>query len=165
MVAIHRDPSSRLNPKWDTPGRRNRQQYLRRVNSTAYRFKSRLRSFHTVAMAAVMVMLASGTSRNNNRVLFDTDSKPIGVNSWCTACISDNIHDFIGEMRESGRAIKGFGGTRTMSVKIGTIVWRWCNDDGLVHRFVIPNSYYVQQGGVRLLSPHHLVKEQRDYKQ
>jgi len=50
--------------KWDTPGRRNRQQY-QRVNSTAYRFKSRSRSFCTVAMVAVMmIMLASGTSRN-----------------------------------------------------------------------------------------------------
>jgi len=51
-----------------------------------------------------------------------------------------------------------------MSVKIGTIVWRWYDGDGLVHRSVIPNSYYVPQGGVRLLSPRHWAKEQRDSK-
>jgi len=112
-------------------------------------------------MAAVKVMSASGTSRNDNRVLFDTDSKPIGINSRCTACISEDINDFIGGMRESGRAIKGFGGTQTMS---GTIVWRWCDDNGLIHWFVILNSYYVPQGGVRLLSPQHWAKEQRDSK-
>jgi len=52
-----------------------------------------------------------------------------------------------------------------MSVKIGTIVWRWCDhNDGLVHHFVIPKSYYVPQGGVRLLNPQHWAKEQRDFK-
>jgi hypothetical protein len=42
----------------------------------------------------------------------------------------------------------------------GTIVWKWCDNEGKVHRFRIPNSYYVPDGKVRLLSPQHWAKTQ-----
>jgi hypothetical protein len=58
--------------------------------------------------------------------------------------------------QECNRAIKGFGGTRTMNVKTGTFRWSWENDQGQVHTFDIPNSYYVPDGNhVQLLSPQH----------
>jgi len=49
-----------------------------------------------------------------------------------------------------------------MNVKMGTLKWRWTDDDGMVHKFVIPNSFYVPQGKVRLLSPQHWAQTQRD---
>src|SRR6056300_397126 len=42
----------------------------------------------------------------------------------------------------------------------GTICWKWANDNGILHRFLIPNSYYIPQGGCRLLSPQHFAKTQ-----
>jgi hypothetical protein len=45
-----------------------------------------------------------------------------------------------------------------------TIVWRWSDNEGRIHKFRIPNSYYVPQGKVRLLSPQHWAKIQKDHK-
>lgn len=91
---------------------------------------------------------------------FDTDSCKIGIDNRASACISAYIEDFQGPVRRVNRTIKGFGGERITEVSVGTIVWNWCDNDGVKHRFVIPNSYYVPAGGVRLLSPQHWAKTQ-----
>ena len=93
---------------------------------------------------------------------FDTDSKPVGVDNRCTACISHDIADFVGDVTPSNRWIKGFGGSKTNNVRTGTIRWSLEDDEGKVHTFYIPKSYYVKQGGVRLLSPQHWAQTQRD---
>ena len=102
-------------------------------------------------MAAV-AMQAKGESIQENRVTFSTDSGQIRVDDQCTGCILDNINDFDGPLSDSGRAIKGFGGTRTTNVKIGTIIWKWTDYQGKEYKFKIPKSFYVPDGGVRLLS-------------
>lgn len=93
-------------------------------------------------MAAV-AMQANGESTHENRVTFDTDSGPIGVDNRCTGCILNNIDDFEGTLANSGRAIKGLGGTRTTNVKIGMIVWKWTDNQGMEYKFKIPKSFYV----------------------
>jgi hypothetical protein len=52
---------------------------------------------------------------------FDTDSKPIGVDNRCTACISHDTTDFIGDVAPSNRWIKGFGGSKTTNAMTGTL--------------------------------------------
>ena len=103
-------------------------------------------------------------NRNNNIASFDTDSKcsPIGVDNRCSACISDDRDDFEGPLMTSKRVIKGFGGVTTKGVQTGTLLWRWADDTGKTHSFRIPNSYYVPQGGVKLLSPQHLAQLLKD---
>ena len=98
---------------------------------------------------------------DQRRVTFDSDSGSIGIDNRCSACISHRIEDFIGTPSETRRTIKGFGGTRTSNVMIGTLLWRWSDDSGKIHKFKIPNSYYVPEGGVRLLSPQHWAQTQR----
>ena len=46
------------------------------------------------------------------------------------------------------------------NVMKGTIKWEWNDDHGKIHRFIIPNSYYVPAGSVRLLSPQHWAQTQ-----
>jgi hypothetical protein len=114
------------------------------------------RMVRLLAMAAVVMPAVDGsgmTTKRRNEVVFDTDADVIGVDNRASGCISHSINDFEGPLRESAKAIKGFGGTRTTNVKIGTIVWRWQDNEGKVHKFTIPNSYYVPEGKVRLLSP------------
>ena len=93
---------------------------------------------------------------------FDTDSNAIGVDNRCSACISNDPSDFISELKPCNRSIKGFGGARTQGVMTGTLKWRWCDDTGKVHAFVIPNSYYVKSSEGRLLSPQHWAKSLHD---
>ena len=86
---------------------------------------------------------------------FDTDSVPIGIDNRCSACILHVAEDFVGQLRDSSKVIKGFGGTKTTNVKVGTLSWTWNDDYGVPHKFTIPNSYFVPSGKVRLLSPQH----------
>ena len=109
-------------------------------------------------------MQAKASQAYDTTVTFDTDSGTIGVDNRCSGCTSHIFDDFTGPVQKTSRAIKGFGGTKTINVWIGTLLWRWQDDEGVVHKFRIPNSYYVPDGHVRLLSPQHWAKTQRDYK-
>ena len=98
--------------------------------------------------------------KRTNITRFDTDSAPVGIDNRCSGCISHVAEDFIGTLRDSDRTIKGFAGTRTTNIKVGTLLWRWSDNEGVTHKFEIPNSYFVPSGGVRLLSPQHWAKSQ-----
>ena len=135
------------------------------MNQLAYKRRTRLRKQKVLLVQSAVAM--STTNRNqanryNNRVIFDTDSYPIGIDNRCSGCISHKIEDFVGPLVDSARTIKGFGGSRTTNVKIGTLRWTWCDNDGTPHRFETPKSYYVPDGNVRLLSPQHWAKTQKD---
>ena len=108
----------------------------------------------TTALSAVLAMSSSTTSYQN-RERFNTDSFQIGIDNRCLACISHKVHDFIGDLHDSGWVIKGFGGLRTTNVKCRTILWKWTDSKGEEHKFKIPHSYYVPDGEMRLLSPQH----------
>ena len=86
----------------------------------------------------------------------------IGIDNRCSACISCDINGFIGPLVKTNRIIKGFGGTRTTNIQVGTICWKWVDDDGKIHSFDIPNSYYIPSGQVHLLRPQHWAKVMKD---
>ena len=117
-----------------------------------------------IAAMSVVAMRAEQCAVRENCVRFDTDSAPIGIDNRCTGCISHKIEDFVGPLIDSNRSIKGFGGSRVEHIKIGTIKWQWEDDLGKVTTFLIPKSFYVPQGKVRLLSPQHWAQAQKDYK-
>jgi hypothetical protein len=111
-----------------------------------------------------VAMQASGSSQYKSMAMFDTNLEPIGVDNRCTGCISNKVKDVEGPLIESGQSIKGFGGSRTSNVMIGTIVRHWQDDNGTIHKFTIPKSFYVQDGNVCLLSPQHWAQTQKDTK-
>ena len=120
--------------------------------------------YSTTIVSAVIAMSAGHDrwqDRKQRKINFDSDARSIGIDNRCSACMSHKIDDFIGTPRESKRTIKGFGGIRVSNVMSGTIRWRWEDDNGGIHEFKIPNSYYVPDGGVRLISPQHWAQSQR----
>ena len=78
--------------------------------------------------------------------------------------MSNKSSNFDGELQPVNRVIKGFGGSRTYTVMMGTVKWKVEDDSGKVHTFRIPNSYYIPDGGVRLFSPQHWSRTQKDQK-
>ena len=104
-----------------------------------------------VALACPAKQIAS----QERIVKFDTDARPIRVDNRCSTCISPYIEDFIGPLKDTNKTIKGFAGARTNNPKIGTLHWQWSDDSGKMHTFEIPNSYYVPECELRLLSPQH----------
>ena len=126
-----------------------------KLESRANRAVNQHRSRNKRALKAMTVLAMRASAHTERQTRFDTDSDIVGVDNRCSGCISHVKEDFIGELKPCNRAIKGFGGTRTMNVSTGTLRWSWEDDHGQVHTFDIPNSYYVPDGHVRLLSPQH----------
>ena len=56
--------------------------------------------------------------------VFDTDANAIEIDNRCSACLSNDINDFIGPVTKTNRRIKGFGGEALMDVYMGTIIWK-----------------------------------------
>ena len=110
------------------------------------------------AMTA-LVACPAGVSGNHNVVHFDTDSFKIGMDNRCSARASHKIGDFVGNTMDSNETMRGFGGTRTKTLECGTLMLKWLDDDGLEHKFKMPNSYCVPEGEMRLLSQQHWAKE------
>ena len=112
------------------------------------------------------LLICSATAMNaeltvqSNITRFDTDSDPIGVDNRCSEYISHIPKDFIGDLTDSSRTIKGFAGSKTSGIKIDTLLWSWEDNAGMEHSFKIPNSYYVPQGKVQLFNPQHWAKYQ-----
>ncbi len=63
------------------------------------------------AILALQVLALMATrARRPEQVHFDTDSRSIGINNHCSACISHDIANFVDTPRPIPGSIKGFGG-------------------------------------------------------
>ena len=118
----------------------------------------------TLAEPILCSQARNSLARREREVIFDTDSAWVGINNQCSGCISHVATDFVGELIESDVAIKGFAGSITRKVMKGMLQWKWTDDDGRTHKFLIPDSFYVLHGGARLLSPQHWAQTQKDRK-
>jgi len=73
------------------------------------------------------------------------DSELMGIDNRCSACISHQIKDFIDILQPTQHTITGFMGSKVSNVQQGTILWRWEDDDGRVHKHTIPNSFFYHR--------------------
>lgn len=131
-----------------------------RMTATYRRYRSTSSTKAIWVMSAIMAMQARTAVATERVAQFDTDAEWIGVDNRCTGCISHIKSDFVGPLKQSQRVVKGFGGSTVTNVKIGTLRWTWDDNLGKSHTFDIPNSYYIPDGKVRLLSPQHWAQTQ-----
>ena len=124
--------------------------------------KQKVKLIHSIRYIQVYSAMAMTLRLNINAQVsrFDTDSGSIGIDNRCSACTSHVPEDFVDTLTDSSKTIKGFAGSKTKGVKVGTLLWKWLDDNGKEHLFKIPDSYHVPVGGVRLLSPQHWAKHQ-----
>ena len=90
----------------------------------------------------------TSTPRNHNVFKMDNDSATIGIDNRCSLWISHIAEAFIGELRESRRKIRGFGGVIQPKIKTGTLLWRWEDDQGQEHKILIPIPSLFHQESV-----------------
>ena len=136
-----------------------------RYNQTTFQPKRKARfkgSPKRRRMICHAVAVYSSTLKAHRITTFDTDSNTIGIDNRASGCFSHVSTDFIGPLRDSNRIVKGFGGSKTSAVKIGTLKWTWLDDQGRSWTHNIPNSFYCPSGGVRLLSPQHFAQQTGD---
>ena len=93
--------------------------------------------------------------KHTNNASFDTNSGPLGIDNRFSGCMFNKSSDFNGKLRPVKRVVKGFGGSGTYNVMMGTLKWNVEDDSVKVHIFRIPNSYYIPGRGVRIFSPQH----------
>ena len=110
-----------------------------------------------------MVALAALGGTAAMQASFDTDSSPIRIDNCCSACLSNKIEDFVGPLRPSSRCIQGIGNAMG-DIQEGTIQWDIEDDEGVKHKFLIPNSIFAPKAYSRLFSPQHVAQELKDYK-
>ena len=87
-------------------------------------------------------------------MVFDSDSYLIALDTGASGCMSNYENDFVpGTLVKVKKDITGLG--TVTAVMMGTLKWAFEDDDGTVDEFKIPESYYVPNLPVRLLSPQH----------
>lgn len=96
------------------------------------------------------------------KIQMDTDSYPIGIDSYASRCISPHRSDFVkGTLLDLRKpdSVRPFGKGQGLDIKqMGTLKWKFEDDLGVTHRFLIKNALYVPEGSMRLLSPQHFAK-------
>jgi hypothetical protein len=106
--------------------------------------------------------LAGHTETDKGPPSFDTDSYEIGIDNRASYSMSHRKEDFEGEIKMTQRRIRGIAGTILTKVGYGTLLWKIEDDLGRSHQIRLPNSLYVPEGGVRLLSPQHWAQHAQD---
>ena len=88
---------------------------------------------------------------------YDTDSFLIGIDNHASYCMTNSLSDFVDEPTKYKKRVRGISGYLA-AVKVGTARWKIEDDKGETHTFLIPNTYYIPELPLRLLSPQHLAQ-------
>jgi hypothetical protein len=103
------------------------------------------------------VIIEAKTATNKERKVrmeFDTDSFDILIDNCCSHTLTNDINDYIEPPVKSSVTVRGYNGS-TNSTKVGTVKWKIKDDNGKIHNFILPNTYYSSSVETRLLSPPH----------
>ena len=92
--------------------------------------------------------------RLKNRLAFDSDSYDILIDNCCSHTLTNDLKDYIEPPIKSKVKIRGYNGS-TNSTRVGTVKWKIKDDNGKVHNFILPNTFYSSSVETRLLSPQH----------
>ena len=64
------------------------------------------------------------------------------INNGASACITNNLTDFIGRAHRINQRVKGIAG-HAQAMHKGTVQWRIEDDTGKVHLIHIKDTYYM----------------------
>ena len=96
------------------------------------------------------------------RIHFDTDSFIIGMDTFASITLGNHLGQFEDLREHNNMEVEGIQGG--LSIKgTGTFKFHIKDDEGGVHLIKIPNSKYVPNLKVCLLSPHHRAQEAKDH--
>ena len=118
-------------------------------------------SSHHRPPAAGVTRIGSSTADD---ICYDSDSFKVAVDNCAsvtmTHCKEDLLPDTITPVHNV--RVRGVGGYVPITHK-GTVNWRFEDDNGRVHEFLIPNCYLVPHLPQRILSPQHWAQGLSDH--
>jgi len=120
------------------------------------RRKPRMACSRCIALWAAVIIEARPAMNKERRARmeFDTDSFDILIDNCCSHTLTNDINDYIEPPVKSSVRVRGFNGS-TNSTMVGTVKWKIKDDNGKMHNFILPNTYYSSSVETRLLSPQH----------
>ena len=93
---------------------------------------------------------------------FDSDAQTLMLDDGASACIMNDINDFIQPPKRADKMVKGIKGY-SQATHRGTLKWYIEDDHGLVHVMVITGAYLIPETTTRILSPQHLAQQANDH--
>ena len=93
---------------------------------------------------------------------FDSDAQTLMLDDDASACITNDINDFIQPPERVDKMVKGIKG-HAQATHRGTLKWYIEDDHGLVHVMVITGAYLIPETTTRILSPQHLAQQANDH--
>ena len=85
------------------------------------------------------------------------------IDDRASACITNNLTDFIGRARHINRQTKGIAGHAQVMHR-GTVQWKIEDDTGKVHSININGTYYMAEVPNRILLPQHFAQVANDHR-
>jgi len=107
-----------------------------------------------ISKGMYIIEAMSAVQHRRKRMEFDTDSYEILIDNCCSHSLTNDINDFIEPPVKSKVRIRGYNG-QTTSTMVGTVKWKIQDDNGKIHNFILPETYYSPTVETRLLSPQH----------
>lgn len=92
---------------------------------------------------------------------YDSDSFLIAINNCSSRCITNCLSDYIDTPEDVNIPVQGLSCT-VRATKMGTAWWLIKDDNGVVHSFLIQETYYNCKTPCRLLSPQHWSQTQQN---
>ena len=83
---------------------------------------------------------------------------PLLVDNGASASITTQAVDFINCLTPVNSQVNGISGNTTTTLK-GTVQWHIKDDQGIIHKFTLPNTYLVLGAATRVLPPQHQAEQ------
>ena len=89
---------------------------------------------------------------------FDSDSFPLLVDNGASAPITNTQDDFIDTPTPVCNKVNGILGHTIATLK-GTVKWKFEDDSGRIHLFMLKNTYLIPNTATWVLSAQHLAQQ------
>ena len=107
----------------------------------------------------IATMAARNTHDSQEGVLsWDSDSFTIGIDQHTSSPISNDKNHFINLQNTTAKVVGVDGVPRGIAAGKGTLQWLVEDDEGVVHKWKIPNAYYIPDCPKCLLPPQFFAK-------
>ena len=126
-------------------------------------FRHRRKKRKPVRQTSLTGMTMTWDSRTSQaQGVFDSDAQPLMLDDGASACITNDMADFIEPPKRVDKKVKGIKG-HAHATHRGTIKWHIEDDRGLVHVMIIRGTYLIPDTPTRILSPQHLAQQADDH--
>ena len=100
--------------------------------------------------------------QSNGNCLFDTDADFVVCDNSANTHIYNNKDMFVDFKETTSGMVATIGGKLNRPAGIGTVEWKWNDDDGVTHTQQLENVLYFPQSPINIMSVTEFAKQLHD---